>query len=314
MPKSCQGTLDNIKKELDDGSLEEKIRNVMMAVVNLGRKARGARPPESFQLYVPEYVSFFNEKNRQCDRVDWHFHRNVFADKIPLTKDLRHRLNLITEQFNAATKRAAEDLKDMGVFFVDDINHYYDGHRYCEFGQTSEKMDHLDTWFWSPHSPSDTTGEGRLAGGSKSRWKPSLPDRRNVEEDPIQHAVEEQVLLDFVFGNQTLNETLVKSGVPPWEWPGAEKYPTFLSLINAMQLSTATQLGQLGEHGIKEKIMKWLSDIFLPFRYLRSFHPKGTGHEVIKERIFAAILQNREIALKNTTEITQRLTGTVVLG
>lgn len=291
----------------------------MLAVVHVGRKARGAIPPESFQLYVPEYVTFFNEMNGQCDRINWHFHHNVFADKAYLTRDLRHRFNLIAAQFNAVLKRAAEGLKDMGVFFVDGIDSSFEGHRFCEFGQTSENMDHLHTWLWSPHMDAKTDGEGRLDGGSTSRWEPSRPGRRDTNEAQARHSIEERFLLEFVFRNKTLNATWLDSETPPWTWPGAEQYPTFSSLINAMQLAETTQMGTLGQQGgignLPHGLKRFFRDILLPFRYSRSFHPKGTGYEVFKERIFASLIQNREIPCQNRTStvITQRLTGEIIL-
>ncbi|KAI0433413.1 hypothetical protein F5Y09DRAFT_338630 [Xylaria sp. FL1042] len=65
-----------------------------------------------------------------------------------------------------------------------------------------------------------------------------------------------------------MNETTL-----PWEWEGAEKYPTFDDLMVAItnELNTTTNP---------------------PFNLLRSFHPKGTAYSEHERLIFAAMADN----------------------
>ncbi|KAM7205534.1 SGNH hydrolase-type esterase domain containing protein [Naviculisporaceae sp. PSN 640] len=347
-PSDCHEALERVRKDFDNGVLESAIRSTMLAVVHKGRKARGADPPESFQLYVPQYPSFVNAVNPQCDRINWHFFRKLGPKhSAPLTRELRRRLNVVVSEFNMATKRAADSLKDMGVIYVDGIDPFFDGHRYCEFGQTSHYMDHRDTWIWSEHVDPKSTSEGRLDGGDKSRWEPSRPDRRDTSGVQSRLGAEESSLLEFVFGEQASNQTLLNSGTPPWTWPGAEKYPTFSALMSALHSAMDAELKKdvdtmekdvdKKENGIINKIKEWFdmvkkkvdrkldptraSEVLwkhfeertFPFRMLRSFHPKGMGYEVYKERLFAAIIENRNIpcSKNNITVVTQRLTGDV---
>lgn len=276
-PENCQDTIARVQRQVDDGSLEYKLRNALREVANAGRAAGGAKPPESFQVYVPEYISFFNHDNPECDHVDWHFFP-ILGDKAPLTRDLRRKLNGLVEQVNGVLRRAAKSLEHMGVIYVAGLMSAFDGHRFCEPGQTSQNMDHPDTWFWSPKSSTKGTSEGP---------RHTISIHQTVKTP-------DQELLDFVFSNETLRATDVTPDSPPWTWEGAEKYPNFLTLLDAIQEVSAKEQQTQKQHnktGFPE--IDWVG-IFLPFRILRSFHPKGTGYREFKNLIFAAMANNRD--------------------
>jgi hypothetical protein len=67
-PGDCQDTLTNLQKEIDDGSLREKINYALYQVAHAGRESGGADPREAFQVYVPGYIQFFNEVETACDQ------------------------------------------------------------------------------------------------------------------------------------------------------------------------------------------------------------------------------------------------------
>ncbi|KAM7217368.1 SGNH hydrolase-type esterase domain containing protein [Rhypophila decipiens] len=324
-PQNCDETINRTVSLLMSTEYESRLRNTMLAVIAQGRKARGAYPPESFQLYVAEYANIFNDNNPECDQIDWRLHS--LSEITFLTRELRKKFTLLNTLMNAAAKRAAEGLKDKGVIYVEGINRHFDGHRFCEDGQTSQEMDHVNTWLWSHYSDTVTKDDPPLPSIRERSPDARDTDFRQPWSRQVHAGIYENVLLDFVFPNQTSNGTLFDSGAPPWTWPGADRYPDFGSLMKAMQATEATVgdmelysfAAQLSIGGL-EDLMKWggrqardVINYLLPFHMSRSFHPKGKGYQVMKERMFAAILQNREIAHRNRT-ITQHLTGPVILG
>ncbi|KAK3314056.1 SGNH hydrolase-type esterase domain-containing protein [Apodospora peruviana] len=252
-PNDCQTTLNNLQGEIENGSLRDKISLAMYKAVAAGRAAGGAEPREAFQLYVPGYISFFNHDNPECDKVDWHYWTRL-GDKVPLTVDLRKKLNHFVDEVNDIIKAAADELSKIGVIFVDGLQEAYNGHRYCEPGHTFQEMTDAETWFWSRYSKTDSDAED-LKGAS-------------VEDA-------EQQLLDFVFPGDGRLVAQVAENSPPWTWPGAEKYPTFDSLLAAINKpEVSTQAAT-------------------PFNFLRSFHPKGTAYGSHTQLIMGAIADNR---------------------
>ncbi len=132
-PGDCDTTLNNLQKDLDEGTLREKINVALFHVADEGRKAGGAIPRENFQVYVTSYMTFFNQDDLKCNDISW----NYWAwSTLKLTTDLRKRLNDLTTQVSKAVKGAAEDLKSMGIIFVDGLEDVYKGHRFCEPGHT----------------------------------------------------------------------------------------------------------------------------------------------------------------------------------
>ncbi|KAM7215674.1 SGNH hydrolase-type esterase domain containing protein [Rhypophila decipiens] len=258
-PGNCDDTLNSLEAEIQNGHLKEKISLAMYKAAEAGRHGGGAEPREAFQLYVPGYIAFFNHDNPECDSVDWKWWTHL-GDPVPLTVDLRKRLNQLVEEVNTLIKDAASDLGRMGVIFVDGLQREYDGHRYCEPGHTSQEMTDAEVWFWSRYSKTDSDQED--VGGSSV----------------------EQELLDFVFpGAGHVAASIAEGSPPPWEWEGADKYPDFESLLRAMAQAE-------GDVNIQAET---------PFNLLRSFHPKGTAYQKHAELLLAAIADNRASVSSN---------------
>ncbi|RYP22868.1 hypothetical protein DL765_001464 [Monosporascus sp. GIB2] len=259
-PGDCQATLSALQKEIDDGTLRDKVNYALYQVAHTGRESGGANPRESFQVYVPSYITFFNEANTECDSISWSLWpwRRSW-----LTTQLRQQLNRLTTQVNAVIKAAAEDLERMGVIFVEGLEDAYNGHRFCEPGHTNQQMVDYETWFWSQYAPIDTPSEG-----------PGDPNNPYPADD-LDPA---QLLLDFIFPGDNRKVAEVSETSPPWEWEGAEKFPTFNDLLLA--ISNAEDINSTA----------------VPFNLKRSFHPKATAFAEHKTLIFAAVANNRDAA------------------
>lgn len=231
-------------------------------VADAGRKAGGANPRESFQTFVLEYITFFDDAmSPECNEYTWTYWGWYSTPK--LDKPLRERLNDLTLKVNKVIKDAAKDLERMGVIFIEGLQDTYKGHRYCEPGANKEQTE-AKVWFWSPYAHFNTPSEG--AG-----------DPNNAEaKDYVDPG---QQLLDFVFPGQ--NKVATQSAdQPPWDWEGADKYPDFQSLLNAIAASAPS-----GDASTQDVV---------PFPLMRSFHPKATAYKEHATLFFAAMADNRE--------------------
>lgn len=262
-PGNCQITLDKLQEELDSGSFQDKVNYGLYQVAHAGRQAGGAEPRESFQVFVLEYVPFFG-MGPECNDYTWSVWPGWWSEQPKLTQALREQLNDKVRQVNAAIKAAVVDLDRMGVIFVEGIQDAYDGHRYCEQG-ASLKMNEYSVWFWSPDNGINTPSEG--------------PGDPNVAAsmDTVDLA---QGLLDFIFPGQdkVVPTAEPADSTPPWEWDGAEKYPDFQSLLDAIQTAAGNDTD---------------AQDLVPLQYMRSFHPKATAYATHAEALFATIADNR---------------------
>lgn len=259
LPKDCSETLKNLQNIIDDGTFRNTVYNALYQVAKTGRESGGADPRENFQVYVPSYMSFYNEVETACDQFSW----NYWGWSTPkLDTNLRKQLNSMTKQVNEQMKLAIGDLSSMGVIFVEGLEEAYEGHRFCESRHTTYDMIDYDTWFWSLYAHFNTPSEG--PGDPQNPY--------SVEAENFQ-----QLLLNFVFPDQDHSAVTVSEDSPPWEWEGAqEKYPTFESLMVGIQ-----QAADVNATGV-------------PINLLRSFHPKGTAFGEHKTHIFGAIVNNRD--------------------
>ncbi|KAM4066417.1 GDSL-like lipase/Acylhydrolase family protein [Hirsutella rhossiliensis] len=259
-PKDCQTTLGALQKDIDDGSLRDKINYALYEVAHAGRQAGGANPREGFQVYVLSYVTFFNDVNPECDEISW----NYWSWSEPkLTTQLRRQLNGLTTKVNELIKAAAKELEPMGVIFVDGLEDAYKGHRYCEPGHTNQEMVDYDTWFWSSYAHVNTPSEG-----------PGDPHNAYSSGN----ASPAQQLLDFVFPGKNHSTAQALESSPPWEWEGASKFPSLQDLQLAVRKAQEDPVTAMGA----------------PFNLLRSFHPKGTAYAEHKTLLFAAMANNRD--------------------
>lgn len=259
-PGDCQTTLATLQQEIDNGNLRDKINYALYQVAHAGREAGGAVPRESFQVFVLEYLTFFDDgMSPECNDYSWAYWP-WFTDQPLLTQTLRQQLNDKTRQVNALIKAAAKDLERMGVIYVEDLQDAYNGHRYCETGATKEQTEYK-VWFWSQYAYFSTPSEG-----------PGDPNDATATDyaDPAQQ------LLDFVFPGENKTTAQTSGAAPPWEWDGAEKYPDFQSLLTAISATADDTNPQT----------------VAPLPLMRSFHPKGTAYGQHATTLFAAMADN----------------------
>jgi hypothetical protein len=214
-------------------------------------------------VFVFEYLTFFSDAmGPECNDYTWCVWPFYTGPK--LKEDLRKKLNTLVRKANAAIKRAAEDLRRIGMIYIEGIQDIYNGHCYCEPGASS-KINEYSVWFWTCDSGINMPSEG--PGDPSNFWSAENVDLA-------------QGLLDFIFpGQAKLVSDLSADGPPPWEEEGAEKYPILQSLLDAMQAAAGDVDAQLRPL----------------FNYLRSFHPKATAYGHHAQTLFAAIADNQDM-------------------
>ena len=159
-------------------------------------------------------------------------------------------------------KDVANDLKSIGVIYVDGIAEEYisGNHQFCVPGHTNGEMVDYDTWFWSPYSRINTVSEGPGDPNNPYDAAAALPNPADV-------------LLEFATGKPGATAAALAPDALPWE--GNTQYPTFESLMDAMQASDNATVQAVS------------------FDLLRSFHPKGTAYGLHAQQFMAAIADNR---------------------
>ena len=283
LPGDCQETLKNLQAEIDSGGIQAKITYGIASVLAAGKKAGGADPMDSFQVYILPYMSFWNEEATGCDEMTWGY---PWSSKPKLTRDLRKQLNGFARAVNDVIKAAVKDLEYQGAIMVEDMNNAYDGHRFCEDRHKDNQMTEYLTQFWSPYSNIFDTGEGL---GDPSY--PDIPWPEPPSRDPA------QILLDFIFPGKNYTVESATEASPPWAWEGHEKYSTYDDLMVDIQKRYGELKNDANPHAV---------DV-IPFEIRRSFHPKATGQGWYKTAIFKAIAENRDIQItKMGTKLTER--------
>ncbi|KAF2653827.1 SGNH hydrolase [Lophiostoma macrostomum CBS 122681] len=233
-------------------------------IIVAGRIAKGAHPPESFQVYQGTYINFFNEGDPTCDKISW----NQFKHKNNLDGILRGRLNKLVQTLNNLIREAADEVKDYGVFYVDAYQNAFDGHRFCDPTGMSPQYDIVyhdyvnedkgsQTWFWGLSSPDDgTDGPDHPINGNSN----------NIS----------QAILDQFIPNKTQQAQISEQNPPENINPALKDEKLFLQGISNITLQDGDVKTNLGD------------------AWNRVFHPKAKAQEAIRDGFFDTIKAQRK--------------------
>ncbi|GES66464.1 esterase [Aspergillus terreus] len=148
---------------------EEKARNLMQDTGSdgLGAKLRAAHEKilngsgsSSFNLYIPGYVTFFNEDITDCDSTTFwyespHYNPQQSGNYAWLTTDLRKELNDLVRMLNSLIQSTISDInpsRNTGQIHYIDMDARFDGHHWCEPGTHEPDPDNRNTSSY-PHGP-----------------------------------------------------------------------------------------------------------------------------------------------------------------
>ena len=216
--------------------------------------ARTANP--AFQLYVTGYIRFWDDTNTQCDDVSW---APWYKAKAPITTTIRKDMNQLVDKLNDALRQASEALSNGlggGVYFVDEFQDKFNGHRFCEVeadaGYHQNPIDDK-TWFIhfnSPYkNPSSVTGFGTG----------SFFDQIN------------SILIPAKDGKSTEDQIKAVDG-------DLSKINVAYNNVDSMT-AALNKLGEVEEYSI------------LPITWLRMMHPKGFGYTTMSDAVIDKVLQ-----------------------
>lgn len=255
-PHDCEATLHKMENLVTSETLAVWLSHAFARVLAAGIQAGGASPANSFQLYVSEYIGFWNHDDKGCDDVSWCM---WYAQKIKLTTAMRLRMNTIVENLNQQIKAVADEMAYVGVVYVGGVNHQFDTHRFCEPAPIEYLKDPIgsNTWFWSWGSPGWEDGSEGPSGAASA-------------QDVNDFGTE---LLEAIIMDPAVRATVSETN-PPWNVSPAFK--------SEQQLLEALQGSENQDVSIK------LADT-----WRRMFHPKGTAYGVYANAFMAAIRDNR---------------------
>lgn len=181
-PGDCETTLNLVQNKISETDFTAELIQTLAAIVAAGRRAEGANPPASFQVYVAGYVQFWNDDDLGCDSIYW----NVWPLDAPLlylTTQRRQQMNNLVDQLNAVIEAVATAMNGLGVFYVDHTTFQpaFDKHRFCE----PANQDYLQeptgskTYFWHYAGPGWGSGsegdESPTFGYERDHYYPGTP-------------------------------------------------------------------------------------------------------------------------------------------
>lgn len=267
----CSALLKEAHTKLDDPAKVFELE-VLNALTRILIHARGANP--SFQMYVTGYIRFWNEDNPQCDKVSW---TPWYSSNVYLTTTLRKDMNAIVLKLNQILKNACEALDSEigGVYFVDEFEEKYEGHRFCEVEEDPDyhtKPTGDRTWFihyQSPYeNPNSVTGLG----------------------DGTFFDQVDALLIPPKDGKSTADQIKEVNGDVSQLNPAYAGVNNMTLALYKLALSNATLA-------------------MLPVTWLRIMHPKGFGYEAMSNAVIDKVLQYgaQGFALNTTTNPEQGL-------
>lgn len=244
-----------MEQQLTTTDFKLELINTLIKVVFAGRKAGGANPPESFQVFIGGYVGFFNHDNPDCDNVNWGW----YGMYRPLTRELRKRMNTLADNTNRLIEDVAGQMNGLGVFWAGTPNSAYDAHRFCEPGQDYRNPVASDIWFWHDTSVC---------------WRSGCDNNLALAPNEVSFNLSEAVL------NATIPDPSVRKTInadnPPWK-------------VNPAAFQSEDALMQTLERAGNET-----GQDILPESLKRIFHPKGTALKEYSNMFIRAIRDNRQ--------------------
>ena len=270
-PRKCSEQIDASNKILNDPGFAKDITTLIQTTLDHGLKNF-----EDFRVYFIGYAEFFNTKKVTedfCSKTSWSKCRfpQKGCEKLPLTIDLRNKLNLLAFNLNQkiadavnSFEKSKKDKAGKPLVSYVEIDDIVQGHRYCEEGKAEPVNNDADIWFF--------------------QW---LDDP--VDNTDAAHQFRDKVVDSFFENDGALpiiallaKNQLEQNGtfaVGAWEWfehelSVAKKNPDLAQQLGYGNLDT--------DHTTNGAI----------FNRVKSFHPTIPFHEKIQKKIMGLVLQD----------------------
>ncbi|TGJ86909.1 hypothetical protein E0Z10_g1911 [Xylaria hypoxylon] len=252
--EDCITVIVAARKALDDPNkaLQMQIADNLEKILIRGRAVN-----PSFQLYVTGYVQLWNDANEQCNTVSW---APPYKPPTYITIGHRQDMNSLVLSLNLMIQLVIDSLESTvgGVYFVDEFDKKFDGHRFCEVENdpTYHKLP-TDQRTWLIHYDSPY-GDSSSVRASNSGHFFDMVD---------------SILIPPRDGKSTADQIKEVNGN--------------LSVLNSAYDSVdsmAASLSQLAQQDAKYR--------FLPLTWARTMHSKGSGYKEMSSAVIDKVLKH----------------------
>ncbi|KAI1375831.1 SGNH hydrolase-type esterase domain-containing protein [Hypoxylon crocopeplum] len=249
----CSALLKSAHQKLDDPghAFEFELVSAFARILVRGRTAN-----PNFQLFVTGYLRFWDDQNPQCDTVSW---APSYRSPVYLKTTLRQDMNSLVLRLNDVLRKVVDNLNRLegGVYFVDEFEQKFDGHRFCEVEQDPnyhKKPIDQRTWFIHYQSP------------YPSHFSATEFDNRTFFE------VVDSILIPPKDGKSTEEQIQAVNGDLAALNPAYESVDSMTAALE--------QLAQSNDEFVP-----------LPITWTRLMHPKGSGYKAMSDAVIDKILQ-----------------------
>ena len=187
----CEAQLVKAREIIETSALQNLENIISGAVQHL-------KPGALF--IVTGYAKFFNEKTHYCDNI-------TFSQTRPLdflTKAKRRDLNQLVMMLNDVIRATAQL---HGAVYID-IDHAFEGHRFCEPGVMEPDLDRSGTWFFNFPPPQAGKHSAELLSQHPLGNVEEMPDPATVPEWPEMRKW--RVFHPTGFGHHGISEVVVR--------------------------------------------------------------------------------------------------------
>lgn len=124
--EDCGKTLDESENKIEN-DLAREVENALLEF----HKASA----DDAIIVVTGYGQFWNQDTEQCDQSNWNYWKNPFANRTPMTKALRGRMNKMVQDVNGKINGVVDKINseaNTSKFRFVNYNSGFDNSRFCE--------------------------------------------------------------------------------------------------------------------------------------------------------------------------------------
>ena len=237
---------------------EYDLINILSKISLKGRTAGGASPPQSFQVYISEYIPFWNDADTGCNEISWSIYS--WFREAKLSASLRKQMKNLVDDLNNVLRAVAEGLNwFMGTYFVDGISPYYEGYWFREPFTSKDYLQSpigSQTWFWAYYS-------GDFSSGSEGPDPTQISSSNGtILSDPKYSINLTEYMMELLLPSHIKQ---VNAQNPPWKFNPAFGSPNMTAALNQAQgvnLNT-TGLTVTDQPGINDTLKLAVSELTL---------------------------------------------------
>ncbi|KAM7205006.1 hypothetical protein V8F33_001247 [Rhypophila sp. PSN 637] len=282
-------------------------------IANGDVKNRGGRPPKA-HYNIQEMRP---RRKGKATKGTWSSSSLLTSPK--LTRETRKRMNHLVSGVNLLLEDIAGDVNarfgytDTGsrkkrkkVIFIN-YDHLFEGHRFCEEGVTEPDFNRTETWFFLPgggdNLPNNKTATSsgtfshRQQRGESQQYEGERQQRQVFLQGEELHLVDPKTCLERITSSKG------KEPLPGGDWgeqalcymamvkaknPHLMLDPRFTTVLSKKTRTENNREPARNSEDDRESLhpLNRGSMWYVPTYYGKTFHPRSSGHRVIRDRIY----------------------------